>query len=112
MVALNLCLKPVVDELFMMQLPALAKQRDDFLLGQIFASLDEDCRWHRDWTIALLEAAIRNDEGNRAVIAGWVQKWTALSVRAGAALSELIGTGALALAGELQGRIGVGGPGS
>src|SRR5690349_23942098 len=39
--------------------------RSDFQLGQIFASLDEDCRWHREWTVALLETAIGQSEANQ-----------------------------------------------
>jgi toluene monooxygenase system protein E len=90
-VALNLCVKPVIDELFMVHFPQLAKSQDDFLLGQIFGSLDEDCRWHRDWTIALLEMAIRDNEGNRAVIEGWASKWARLALRSAAALEKFSG---------------------
>jgi len=90
-VALNLCVKPVVDELFMVHLPQLAKSHGDFLLAQIFGSLDEDCRWHRDWTMALLEMAIRDDDGNRAVIEGWASKWARLALRSAASLEKFGG---------------------
>lgn len=49
-VGLNLVLKPLVDQLFMKHLSDLALERGDYLLGQIFYSLDEDCQWHRQWT--------------------------------------------------------------
>jgi toluene monooxygenase system protein E len=89
LVALNLCVKPVIDDLFMMRLGRAAKMHDDFLLGQILASLDDDCKWHRDWTIALLETAIRSNEGNRAVIGLWAKKWGQLALRSASALAPL-----------------------
>jgi len=111
LVALNLCIKPAVDELFMVHWPRVAKRHDDFLLGQIFASLDEDCKWHRDWTMALLETAIRDDERNRAVIEGWARKWAALALRSTAALEEIAGDGTAhsisASLAQLFGRIGM-----
>jgi toluene monooxygenase system protein E len=87
LVALNVCIKPVIDELFMVQLPRVAKRHDDALLGQIFGSLDEDCRWHREWTVALLETAIREQEANREVIRGWVRKWSGPALRSATALA-------------------------
>jgi toluene monooxygenase system protein E len=88
LVALNLCLKPAIDDLFMVALARKAKQQGDFQLGQIFSSLDEDCRWHREWTNALLEMAVRDDDGNRAVVEGWVRKWKPMALRATEALAQ------------------------
>jgi toluene monooxygenase system protein E len=111
-VALNLCIKPAIDELFMVSLPRKAKSQGDFQLGQIFASLDEDCRWHREWTIALLEKAITSSEGNRAVVAAWTRKWRPLALRSGEALAQF-GDGAETVrslsesSGRLLGRVGV-----
>ena len=53
-VGLNLVLKPLVDELFMRHLSELALSQDDYLLGQIFYSLNEDCQWHRQWSESLV----------------------------------------------------------
>jgi toluene monooxygenase system protein E len=86
-VALNLCIKPVIDELFMVHLARAAKRHDDALLGQILGSLDEDCRWHREWTVALLETAIREDEANREVVERWVRKWSGPALRSASALA-------------------------
>jgi hypothetical protein len=88
LVALNVCIKPAIDDLFMVGLSQRARRLGDFLLGQIFASLDEDCRWHREWTNALLETAILADEKNRAVIAEWTRKWRFLAERSAQALAE------------------------
>ena len=102
----------MLDELFLVRLARKAKHNGDFQLGQIFASLDEDCRWHREWTMALLETAIRGNEGNRAVVETWVRKWQPMALRSAEALSEF-GDGAETVrslvesSGRLLGRIGV-----
>lgn len=74
-VALNLVLKPLVDELLMKHLGDLARQEGDYMLGQIFYSLNEDCQWHRQWSQALIKTAIEDTPRNREVIQGWVNKW-------------------------------------
>jgi toluene monooxygenase system protein E len=95
-VALNVCVKPVVDELFMVALPALARARGDFLLGQLCASLEEDCQWQRQWTAALVRVALAGDADNRAATLAWVADWTPRATRAIEALAP-----ALALAAGL-----------
>jgi len=82
LILLNLCLKPVIDDLFMVQLPQLAKEHGDYALGQIFSCLAEDCQWHEAWTLALLGMAIEDREMNRNVISDWVQKWARFAFRA------------------------------
>lgn len=76
--ALNLCLKPLFDPLALGLLAAEARARGDYLLGEIFASFDEDARWHRDWSRALVAAAIKarpeNGEVLRRFIAGWLPR--------------------------------------
>ena len=81
-VGLNLVLKPLVDELFMKYLSDLALREDDYLLGQIFYSLNEDCRWHRQWTESLVRMAIEDNVGNTDTIQGWINQWYPLAARA------------------------------
>ena len=88
-VALNLCVKPVVDELFMVAVPAAAKARGDFLLGLICASLDEDCQWSRQWSVALARVALAHAD-NRAAAAEWVSTWTPRATRALEALAPTL----------------------
>ena len=92
-VALNVCVKPLVDELFMVELPTVAKTRGDFLLGQIFASLDEDCQWHRQWTMALARVALAAGDANRAACGEWIEAWTPEAARAIAALAPALTAG-------------------
>jgi toluene monooxygenase system protein E len=86
---LNLVLKPMVDQLFMKHLSDWALQRGDYLLGQIFYSLDEDCQWQRQWSQALVQMAIEDNPHNVNVLQGWVNKWYALGARALEALASV-----------------------
>lgn len=88
-VALNLVLKPMIDELFMKHLSDLALSQKDHLLGQILYSLNEDCQWHRGWSRALALTAIEENPRNRDVIFSWIEKWRPLAIRAIGALAEL-----------------------
>jgi toluene monooxygenase system protein E len=89
LIALNVCVKPLFDELFMTYLSKEADLHDDHLLGQIFSSLGEDCRWHREWTTALLRVALEDNENNRAVVQGWVTRWAVRAQRAMASFDFL-----------------------
>jgi len=80
--ALNLVLKPMLDELFMTHFGHLAHDVGDYLLQQIFQALEHDCRWHRRWSEALASLAVRDTPANDAVIRGWVVKWYPLAERA------------------------------
>jgi hypothetical protein len=89
LIALNLCIKPIIDELFMTHLPKEAEEHGDHLLGQLFSSLEEDCRWHREWTVALLRAAVEDNADNRRVIREWVVRWSDVARRAAAGFDFL-----------------------
>jgi hypothetical protein len=75
LVALNVCLKPVIDDLFLTALAARADQSKDHLDAQILRSLYEDCRWHRAWSDALLTLAFSDRPSNREVVARWSDAW-------------------------------------
>lgn len=74
-VGLNLVLKPLMDELFMNHLSDLALREGDYLLGQVFYSLNEDCRWHRQWSQALTRMVIEDNPRNTGTIQHWIEKW-------------------------------------
>lgn len=75
LVALNLCLKPAIDDLFLCQLAEAADRARDHLGAQILRSLQEDAAWHRAWTDALLTLAFADRPSNRAVVARWIDLW-------------------------------------
>jgi toluene monooxygenase system protein E len=81
-VALNLVLKPLFDELFMKYLSEMALREDDYLLGQIFYSLNEDCQWHRQWSVSLVRMTILDNARNRDTIQNWINQWHPLAARA------------------------------
>src|SRR5262249_53004938 len=76
LVALNLCVKPAVDDLFLCQLADAADGARAHLDAQILRALHEDAAWHRAWTDALLALAFADRPDNRAVVARWVDAWT------------------------------------
>jgi toluene monooxygenase system protein E len=81
-VGLNLVLKPLMDEIFMNHLSDLALREGDHLLGQVFYSLNQDCRWHREWSQALTRMLIEDNSHNGRTIQGWIEKWHPVAVRA------------------------------
>jgi toluene monooxygenase system protein E len=90
LVALDICLKPIFDELFMNHLANVAKEEGDYLLGELFRPLAADCRWHQDWAFALLKTATEQDAQNHDVVAGWVASWQPRALDAAKALEPLL----------------------
>jgi toluene monooxygenase system protein E len=90
-VGLNLVLKPLVDELFMKCVSDVALREDDYLLGQIFYSLNEDCQWHRQWSESLARMAIEDHPQNRSTIQAWVNQWYPLAARAVNTFASFLG---------------------
>jgi toluene monooxygenase system protein E len=88
-VGLNLVLKPLVDELFMKHLSDLALREEDYLLGQIFYSLNEDCQWQRHWSECLVRAAIEDNALNKNTIQTWIDRWYPLALQAAHTVSML-----------------------
>ena len=88
-VGLNLVLKPLVDEVFMNHFSDLALREGDYLLGQVLYSLNEDCRWHREWSRALTRMVIQDNSHNTGTIQGWIDKWHPVAARALQAFAPL-----------------------
>jgi toluene monooxygenase system protein E len=75
LVALELVVKPVLDELYWVEFAALARERGDHLFAQLAHSLDRDCRWQCDWSDALLRVALEEHPENLAALRDWVGRW-------------------------------------
>ena len=88
-VGLNLVLKPLVDEVFMNYFSEVALREGDYLLGRVFYSLNEDCRWHREWSQALTRMVIQDNPRNTGTIQGWIDKWHPVAARALQAFAPL-----------------------
>lgn len=93
LVALTVVVKPVFDELFMNQLGQIAAQHRDSVFAKILQSLDEDCRWHKQWSRALVDLALADTPGNRAVIARWIHVWAPLTLAAARAFGPIFDAG-------------------
>jgi hypothetical protein len=79
-VALNLVVKPAFDKVFMEDFAAKAHQMGDYLIPEIFGSLNEDCLWHQTWSEALME--VLEEEGNEVALKAvgeWEDKWRPLA---------------------------------
>lgn len=87
--ALNLCLKPAFDRLFMVRFADLARAAGDDLLAQLLFSLNEDCRWHDDWTASLIRLALEERPENRVTLEGWIAKWDPVTAAALGALAPI-----------------------
>ncbi|HXU82881.1 MAG TPA: hypothetical protein VN914_15885 [Polyangia bacterium] len=90
LVALDLCLKPLLEALFFTELARLAREQHDFLLGEVLSSFDEDGRWHQAWSAALVRLAVEEPD-NRRLLREWVDRWWPRAREAAAAAAPLLG---------------------
>lgn len=80
--ALCLAVKPRFDDIFGPQLAEAARAAGDDALAHVLTSLDEDSRWHRAWSAALVRHALDDRPDNRAALEHWLAKWDPLAERA------------------------------
>ncbi len=104
LVALNVCVRPLVDELFLIGLATLAERNGDYADAQILRSFADDGTWQREWTERLLRVAGSDPNGlpsgsaeaggastARAAIAGWIEEWRPQIADAVAAAASNLG---------------------
>ena len=80
-VALNLVVKPAIEEAVIRKLGESARHNGDTLLGMLTDAQLVDAARHRRWAGALVKMAL-DVPGNDAVIKGWVAKWELLANKA------------------------------
>ncbi|MDE2372003.1 MAG: aromatic/alkene monooxygenase hydroxylase subunit beta [Burkholderiales bacterium] len=80
-VAMNLVVRPAVEEAVLRALGQAARHNGDTLLGMLSDTQLVDAERHRRWTTALVKMALAV-EGNAAVVTGWVEKWAPLADKA------------------------------
>ena len=97
-VAVNLVFEPMVGRLMKTELLARnAPRHGDAVTPLALASANADIERHRAATAELVRLVLAdpsNGDGNRVVLAGWLDTWTAESIRAAEALAPLFGAGA------------------
>lgn len=96
LVALQFAIKPVFDALCMERFATLARRCGDNGLESILYSLGEDCRWHRQWSAALLRMACSESDANRNQASAWFEAWLTPALAAAAALLPLLAPPSLA----------------
>jgi Methane/Phenol/Toluene Hydroxylase len=89
LVALQLVVKPALDELFMVQFAGLARERGDRLWAELSHSLAQDCRWQRDWSDVLARVALSEHAENAAALREWIALWAPRVERALSPLCDL-----------------------
>ena len=86
----NAVIKPRFDRLINQDIAGtLATANGDPILTSIHFSLDEDARWHREWTAALLRHIVDDNTANAEVVSGWIEKWSPLASEALEAFADV-----------------------
>ena len=91
--ALNLAIKPALDELIVGAFADRAWSAGDTVLASLLRALGDDSRWHEAWSRALAATAIEQRADNRAVLAHWIDVWRPRADAAVAALAPLLSDG-------------------
>lgn len=71
----NLVVKPMFDELFLLELGQLARSANDDATHGVLRSLYEDCLWHRQWSAALVSMLLADDAQNARTIVELAAPW-------------------------------------
>jgi hypothetical protein len=98
LVGLNLCLKPVVDEVVVGRLLEECRRQQDAYWTAVLEHAYADCRWQREWTVALVRLAVAQNPGNREVIGRWLELWGPRALLAAESLAGLLPEGSAAAA--------------
>jgi toluene monooxygenase system protein E len=104
LVAVCLGAKPLVDELFLVELAARADRAGDYVDAQILRALHEDAAWHRAWAGALLRLALEDRPSNREVVERWLAAWAPALDDAAAGAGAALGEGGAGAAAEARER--------
>ncbi len=73
--AMNLVLRPTLDEVLIRQVANLAHDNDDDLTWLLLSNLAIDADRCTRWSTALAQYAIEQQDGNRDVLRRWVDRW-------------------------------------
>jgi len=90
-VVTNAVIKPHIDHLVNEEIAGtLAAANGDPILQSMHFSLDEDARWHRDWSAALARVAVTDTPANAEIIAEWIDDWRPYALQAVDALTGVL----------------------
>src|SRR6516164_6030604 len=89
--AINLVLRPSIEDVLNRQLGELARRNDDEQTWLLLSNLSLDSERCDRWSAALARFAIDERPGNRDVFERWIAKWVPRADSAVAGLANLIG---------------------
>jgi toluene monooxygenase system protein E len=89
--AMNLVLRPTLDQILLRQLAGAAHDGGDELTRLLLGNLAADADRCSRWSIALARYAIEQRSANRDVLLRWVTRWTPRAQAAAAGLGQLLG---------------------
>lgn len=102
LVVTNVLIKAYFDRLVNVEFAGhLAVTNKDPVLRSVHFSLDEDARWHREWSRRLIQLAIDDTPENAEVISNWIDAWRPLASEATAGLAGVMSTAPVPLDAEL-----------
>lgn len=88
-VALNLAVKPAIDELVNTQLADLARLNGDEFVSNLLVALRGDSERSSDWTSALVSYTVAQDPAMQPIIDGWAAEWRPRAIAACAPIAAL-----------------------
>jgi toluene monooxygenase system protein E len=89
-VAVNLALRPALDDVLLRRLGDAARASGDDLTWLLLANLEVDAARCRRWSTALAEYAIAERPDNAAVIERWMSRWRPRADAAAQGLLQLL----------------------
>jgi toluene monooxygenase system protein E len=89
--AINLVLRPSIEDVLNRQLGELARRNGDEQTWLLLSNLSLDSERCNRWSVALTKFAIDERSGNRDVFERWIAKWVPRADSAVASLANLIG---------------------
>jgi len=87
--AMNLVLRPTLDQVLIRQLANAARDNNDDLTWLLLGNLAADADRCTRWSLALAGYAIEQRAGNRDVLRRWITRWTPRAEAAAAGLGQL-----------------------
>jgi hypothetical protein len=90
--AVNIVLRPALDEVLLHQLGMLARKNDDECSWLLLTNLSGDSERARRWSTALVKFAIERNGKNRDVFQRWIDRWRPRAQEAAAGLARMLET--------------------
>ena len=75
-VALNLCIKPILDEFFLHQFSLQALVNGDHLTSNVAFYKFQESEWQADWSTDLAQIVLKQNPGSSSEIKSWVDNWS------------------------------------